>query len=197
MCPNLPKYLIDDDIVLQVFIFRQWHPFFLTQLSFLLKNSSMDLLDIKSHKNCLALPRWCFIENCDWFWPSVLQWRHILRENFNSFLRGPKNGELWQAITSSKLNIFWCSFFSFRFLKEILFRKLKKRVNFGDCLPLKILGKNLDHYAPLYDSFILLGDFNSETTEEVMEEFCNLYNLIKSYHIEVIETFFNLTSEII
>ena len=29
--------------------------------------------------------------------------------------------------------MFFCSF---RFLKEILFRKLKKRANFGDCLPL-------------------------------------------------------------
>ena len=32
------------------------------------------------------------------------------------------------------MRIFW----SFRFLKEILFRKLKKRANFGDCLPLSL-----------------------------------------------------------
>ena len=114
-------------------------------------SASIDLLDIKSHKNCLALPRWCFKENYHWFWASVhgalytvyntpcsiLQWRHMPRENFNSFLRGPKNGELWQAITSSKLNIFDAFFCSFRFLKEILFRKLKKRANFGDCLPFR------------------------------------------------------------
>ena len=30
--------------------------FFLTRLSFLLKNAEIDLLDIKSHKNCLVLP---------------------------------------------------------------------------------------------------------------------------------------------
>ena len=29
----------------------------MTQLSFLLKNASIDLLDIKLHKNCYALPR--------------------------------------------------------------------------------------------------------------------------------------------
>ena len=97
--------------------FRQWHPFFWTQLSFFLKNASIDLLDIKSHKNGLALPRWCFKENYHWFWPSVFQWRRTPRENFNSFLRGPKNGEFWQTITSSKLNIFWCVFLFFQILE--------------------------------------------------------------------------------
>ena len=31
----------------------------------------IDLLDIKSPKNCLALPRWCFEENDHWFWPCA------------------------------------------------------------------------------------------------------------------------------
>ena len=39
------------------------------------------------------------------------------------------------------------------------------------------MGKNLDHYAPLYDNFILLGDFNSEVTDDAMLEFCEIFNL--------------------
>ena len=30
---------------------------------------------------------------------------------------------------------------------------------------------------PFYDNFLLLGDFNAEVSEPIMEEFCALYNL--------------------
>ena len=45
------------------------------------------------------------------------------------------------------------------------------------------LNKNLGHYMPYYDNVLLIGDFNSEMSDESMDEFCslnNLYNLIKS-----------------
>ena len=42
---------------------------------------------------------------------------------------------------------------------------------------LHTLGKNLGHYYQSYDNVVILGDFNCEMTEEVMEEFCSLYNL--------------------
>ena len=51
--------------------FQTMAPIFLTYLPFLLKNASIDLLDIKSHKNCLASPRWCFKENYHWFWLTL------------------------------------------------------------------------------------------------------------------------------
>ena len=37
----------------------------------------------------------------------------------------------------------------------------------------------LDFYMPKYDNFILLGDFNSEMSENAMREFCDTYNLKK------------------
>ena len=42
---------------------------------------------------------------------------------------------------------------------------------------LMILSKILEHYQPLYDNVILLGDFNSEYTDDHMTEFCSLFNL--------------------
>ena len=42
---------------------------------------------------------------------------------------------------------------------------------------LTILSKNLEHYLPLYDNIILLGDFNSECTDLHMSEFCGTFNL--------------------
>lgn len=39
------------------------------------------------------------------------------------------------------------------------------------------LSNNVDHYSRHYDNFIILGDFNSETSEDNMENFCSLYNL--------------------
>ena len=41
----------------------------------------------------------------------------------------------------------------------------------------KELGTTLDHYMPKYDNFLLLGDFNSEITENTMKEFSDIYNL--------------------
>ena len=41
---------------------------------------------------------------------------------------------------------------------------------------LELLSINLDHYSPLYDNVIILGDFNCEMTEEAMENFCSLYD---------------------
>ena len=39
------------------------------------------------------------------------------------------------------------------------------------------LGPILDQYMSKFDNFLLLGDFNSETHEIGMIEFCNIYNL--------------------
>ena len=39
------------------------------------------------------------------------------------------------------------------------------------------LGPMLDHYMFNFDNFLLLGDFNSETHETIMAEFCDLYNI--------------------
>ena len=39
------------------------------------------------------------------------------------------------------------------------------------------LGPAIDQYIPHYDNLILLGDFNSETCETCMTEFCDTYNL--------------------
>ena len=42
---------------------------------------------------------------------------------------------------------------------------------------LQSLGKNLGHYYSAYDNVIILGDFNCEMSEEVMEEFSSIYGL--------------------
>ena len=42
---------------------------------------------------------------------------------------------------------------------------------------LAILSKYIDHYLPLYDNIIILGDFNSEISEDAMGDFCGIYNL--------------------
>ena len=42
--------------------------------------------------------------------------------------------------------------------------------------------QNLDNYSSKYDSFILLGDLNSEPAESTVRDFCQIYgckNLIK------------------
>ena len=39
------------------------------------------------------------------------------------------------------------------------------------------LGPILDHYMGTFDNFLLVGDFNSETSEPTMAEFCDLYNM--------------------
>lgn len=47
---------------------------------------------------------------------------------------------------------------------------------------LKEMGKNIDKNSSNYDNFILLGDFNCETSEHPLEDFCQVYsctNLIK------------------
>ena len=41
------------------------------------------------------------------------------------------------------------------------------------------LSTNLNMYTSKYDNLILLGDFNSETSESYMKEFCETYNLKK------------------
>ena len=41
----------------------------------------------------------------------------------------------------------------------------------------KGLGPTLDRYMPKFDNFLLLGDFNSEMTENTMKEFSDTYNL--------------------
>ena len=45
-------------------------------------------------------------------------------------------------------------------------------------------GENLDNYSSKYDSFIILGDLNSEPTESAIRDFCQIYgckNLIKDH----------------
>ena len=34
----------------------------------------------------------------------------------------------------------------------------------------------IDHYFPLYDNIIILGDFNSGMSEDAMGDFCGIYN---------------------
>ena len=40
-----------------------------------------------------------------------------------------------------------------------------------------MLGKSIDLLTPLYDNIVILGDFNSEVSEDIMDEFCCTYNL--------------------
>ena len=42
---------------------------------------------------------------------------------------------------------------------------------------LYIIGKHLNSYSSQYDNFIIIGDFNSEPTENNMTDFCDLYNV--------------------
>ena len=42
---------------------------------------------------------------------------------------------------------------------------------------LREIGPTLDHYMCKLDNFILLGDYNSEMSENAMKEFCDTYNL--------------------
>ena len=42
---------------------------------------------------------------------------------------------------------------------------------------LKNLGSTLDHYMCKLDNFLLLGDYNSEMSENAMRQFCDKYNL--------------------
>ena len=42
---------------------------------------------------------------------------------------------------------------------------------------LKNIGSTLDYYMCKLDNFILLGDYNSEMSENAMKEFCDTYNL--------------------
>ena len=72
---------------------------------------------------------------------------------------------------------------------ELNLRKTKWLIfggyNFNKCNIEKYLftlGKILDNYMSKYEHFLFLGDFNSETTEHFMKEFClayNLHNLVK------------------
>ena len=39
------------------------------------------------------------------------------------------------------------------------------------------LTTNIDYYLHRYDNLLLLGDFNSQTNEPAMKEFCKSYNL--------------------
>ena len=39
------------------------------------------------------------------------------------------------------------------------------------------IGKNLDFLLLKYDNFMLIGDFNEESTEATVSDFCEIYNL--------------------
>ena len=41
---------------------------------------------------------------------------------------------------------------------------------------LECISKEIDSHSSKYDNFLLLGDFNSELTEEAMKGFCQIYN---------------------
>ena len=41
---------------------------------------------------------------------------------------------------------------------------------------LKCISKEIDSHSSKYDNFFLLGDFNSEPSEEAMKNFCQIYN---------------------
>ena len=67
---------------------------------------------------------------------------------------------------------------------ELNLRK-KKWILFGGYNPnkdyiqdfLNQIGKALDKFIGIYDNLLLVGDFNSESEEENMKDFCDLYNL--------------------
>ena len=40
---------------------------------------------------------------------------------------------------------------------------------------LECISKEIDSHSSKYDNFLLLGDFNSEPTEEAMKSFCQIY----------------------
>ena len=42
---------------------------------------------------------------------------------------------------------------------------------------LNAIGRQFDSLCEKYENIILLGDFNSELTEDSMQDFCNIYNL--------------------
>ena len=53
---------------------------------------------------------------------------------------------------------------------------------------LKEISKNLDNYSSKYDSFILLGDLNSEPTDSAVKDFCEIYsckNLFKTLVLKI------------
>ena len=51
---------------------------------------------------------------------------------------------------------------------------------------LEYISNEIDSHSSKYDNFLLLGDFNSETTEEAMKSFCQICNfkkLIRQTHM--------------
>lgn len=42
---------------------------------------------------------------------------------------------------------------------------------------LNILSECIDHYLPYYDNVLIMGDFNSEISEELLHDFCEIYTL--------------------
>ena len=40
------------------------------------------------------------------------------------------------------------------------------------------IGRGIDFYSSKYDNFIALGDFNTEASNSILEQFCASYNLI-------------------
>ena len=56
-----------------------------------------------------------------------------------------------------------------------------KILSFGKIFCLQLLNhlailskKNIDPFLPLYDNIIILGDFNSEMSEDAMGDFCDI-----------------------
>ena len=39
------------------------------------------------------------------------------------------------------------------------------------------LGSVIDFYSKMYDRFVIMGDFNSEPTDDHVQTFCHSYNL--------------------
>ena len=79
----------------------------------------------------------------------------------------------------------WILNYLFKVMKIINLFALKQTKRFLVCTynpnknliwnHLKQIGKKLDNYSSKYHNFVLLGDPNSEPTESVVRDFCQIY----------------------
>ena len=113
--PNLPKFgpwwRHNDIVAPDIYIFRSSYPFFLTQRSILVKKQYFNFPNRKGYVNTLKANISKKHGNIYWNSNVGLQWRQTPREILLAFEMCWQISKLWQAITSSKINIFWCVFF--------------------------------------------------------------------------------------
>ena len=67
-----------------------------------------------------------------------------------------------------------CMFFEINLKKYVVNSYKDNTLNF-----INHLGSISDHYMPKYENLLLLGDFNSKTSESIMKEFIETYDLKK------------------